>query len=73
MMAVRSGWCRKAFGACLPGAGLSLQIDFGIAVRSLQRDVAEPGPDRVDINHNLQQVDCRAESQGMGPDLLLPG
>ena len=37
-------------------AGLCLNIDFGIDVGGVETNMAEPGPDRVDVVSGLKQV-----------------
>ena len=42
------------------GLGFRLQVDLGIDVRSIQRDMAEPAPDGIDINARTEEVGCGA-------------
>jgi len=37
---------------------LHLEIDFGVDVSRIQRDMTKPRPDRVDIDPSAQQMYC---------------
>ena len=47
-----------------------LQVNLGIDVRRLKGDVAQPCPDRIDINSSPQQMNRRGVPDGMGTHLL---
>ena len=44
------------------GLGFHLQVDLGVDVRSIQRDMAEPAADGIDINARTEEVGCGAVS-----------
>src|SRR5437899_539774 len=50
--------------------GFHLEIDLRVDVRRVERDVAEPGANRVDVNAGTQQMDGRCVANHMGTDAL---
>ena len=50
----------------LESPSLHGQIDFSVAVRRLERDMAQPRPDCIDVDPGAQQVHCGCVPQGMG-------
>src|SRR5712691_6941142 len=41
------------------GLGLHLQIDFGIDIGRVERDMSQPSADRVDVHSRSEEVDGR--------------
>ena len=55
-------------GADLAGCerfGLHLQIDFGVNVCSVERDVAQPSTDGVDVDARAEKMGSRRMPNGM--------
>ena len=50
--------------------GLHLEIHLGVAVGRLERRVAQPGADRVDVDTGAQEVDGHSMAQGVWADAL---
>jgi hypothetical protein len=51
-----------ALGQCV---GFHLQVNFGVDIRSVQRDVSKPPSDGVEIDSSTQQVACGRMSNRM--------
>ena len=53
----------RHFTAC-QCLSLHVEIDFGVDVRRIQRDMTKPCPDRIDIDPSSQQMDrCRVANR----------
>jgi len=52
------------------GFGFCLEVDFGIDIRGLQRDMAEPAPDCVDVDASAQKVGRGGVADGVRADTL---
>ena len=51
--------------------GLHLQIRFGVDIRCVERDMTEPGADRVNVNAGAKQVAGAGMANGMRADAFL--
>ena len=51
------------------GLCLHLQINLGIDVRGINRDVAEPSTDRVDVDAGSEEVYCSCVANNVRTDL----
>ena len=52
------------------GLGLHLQVHFGVDVGGIQRDVAQPGADRIDVHAGPEQVDGGGVPKGVCAHVL---
>ena len=56
--------------ALAEGLGLHLEVDLGVDVRGVERDVPEPGADRVDVHPGAQKVYGRRVADDVRADAL---
>jgi transposase len=65
----RGAWDSRDIDAC-QCLGLHFEVHLGVDIGGVQRDVPEPGPDRVDIDTGSEQMDSGRVSQRVRTDAL---
>lgn len=64
-------WLGSCWFAVGEGLGFQFQIDLGIDVGRVERDVPQPGADRVDVHSSPEEVNCRGVTDRVCPHFLL--
>ena len=59
------------YGTRLQSLGFHFQVHLSVAVGGLQRDVAQPGPDGVDVDPGAEKVHCRGVTNRVRADSLM--